>query len=252
MLNSVILYEGPSALPNQHSTNITVVMTGIDRPSANIKTGPTAQVWILVTDHSPIDAERSGHSAAICGDCPLQGNGCYVRHVRGTNPVWKNLPKTRHINSLTPKEMTWLTRRMGSLHIRLGAYGDPVAAPLEIYGLCLRNNSGITGYTHQWRIAHHDWKSICMASVETVDDAQQAQRLGWRTYRIRPTAEAPVLSNESVCPYETISLRCIDCKACNGHQGRRQTTGIVTTAHGSQRKKFLIHCEPKSNVQPDA
>ncbi len=245
MLSNVILYEGPSALPNQHSTNITVVMTGIDRPSANIKTGPVAQVWILVTDASPIDAERNGDSKAICGDCPLQGNGCYVRHIHGTNPVWKALPKTPKLQNLSAKEHKEIVLRLRSMHIRLGAYGDPVAAPLESYRICLDNNHGITGYTHQWRTAHDDWKNICMASVETLDDAQQAQRMGWRTYRVRATPEAPVLPNEAVCPYETIKLRCIDCKACNGHQGRQITTGIVATAHGSQRKKFLIHCEPK-------
>lgn len=248
MLNNVTLYEGPSLLPGQHSTHITVTMSGLTRPSANIKTGPAVQVWILVTNTAPIEAERNGQSNAICGTCPLQGNGCYVRHFHGTNAIWSNLPWTPRLKDLSAKELNWLTMRLRSMHIRLGAYGDPVAAPLDAYAICLQNNTGVTGYTHQWRTAHDDWKKICMASVETLDDAQQAQRLGWRTFRIRPTPDAPVLPNESVCPYETISLRCIDCKACNGHQGRRVTTGIVTTAHGTKRKTFLLHCGPKVNV----
>ena len=74
--------------------------------------------------------------------------------------------------------------------LRLGCYGDPVAAPYSVWAPLVRVASGHTGYTHQW----HDkrfwrFRAFLMASVETLDDARQAQSLGWRTFRSAPKGE---------------------------------------------------------------
>ena len=65
-----IVYRGPSLLPG--GAPIVGVLTGLRKPSANAKTGPMAQLWILAESENPIAAQRTGHDSAICGDCPMR------------------------------------------------------------------------------------------------------------------------------------------------------------------------------------
>lgn len=126
----------------------------------------------------------------------------------------------------------------GGRMVRFGAYGDPAAAPSDIWGRIANFAAGWTGYTHQWRTAE-DLKPYCMASVDTAAEAVSAQQQGWRTFRVTaPAGEVDAqlsrLLRESVCPASEEAGRkvtCLDCRACGGTAtGRRGS--ITIQAHG--------------------
>ena len=86
-----IAYEGPSLIDG---SPIVAVVTGVEVPSRNVKTGRMLQTWILQQDMHPKEAVRTGQDTGICGTCPLKGlNGqlrtCYVRVENAPTNVWK-------------------------------------------------------------------------------------------------------------------------------------------------------------------
>jgi hypothetical protein len=69
--------------------------------------------------------------------------------------------------------------------IRLGTYGDPAVIPMDVWMDLLSLASIHTGYTHQWRNPDkQDYKSILMASVDTLQDIDDATELGWRQFAV--------------------------------------------------------------------
>lgn len=63
------LWRGASRLDG---APIVVIVTGLQSPSSNEKTGPMLQVWILAQDEAPHRAQWSGADASVCGDCPMR------------------------------------------------------------------------------------------------------------------------------------------------------------------------------------
>ena len=69
--------------------------------------------------------------------------------------------------------------------IRLGSYGDPAMVPIDVWMDLLSMASNHTGYTHQWRDPDKQaYKSILMASVDTLQDITDATELGWRQFAV--------------------------------------------------------------------
>lgn len=224
-----VVYAGPSAL---NGDPIIAILTGTQAPSQNVKTGPMAQLWILVDDETPQGAQRSGADAAVCGNCPmrpLSDSGeprCYVKTFQGPLATWKSR------RSDTP-DLAGALRAVSGMALRLGAYGDPAAIPESsgiVQSLC---DSAVTwtGYTHQWRAERHRWlQPYCMASVESDRDAWRAWREGWRTFRVARQAQSHALGGYEVeCPYTSRGVQCIDCGLCMGSS--RAAKSIVITAH---------------------
>jgi hypothetical protein len=221
-----LLYRGPSALDGKE---IVCLATGIDRPSNNRKTGPTAQVYILREDIDPRDAVKSGEDYSICGDCMHRKGSCYVRVEQDPLRIYREYRAGNY------KEEK-LTLIGAGRAVRLGAYGDPAAAPFEIWEQLLSKSLGWLGYTHQWNHPATDQrlKAFCQASVETLDQAAEARRLGWRTYRTKLEG-SPRQRGEIVCPFEKLGVQCIRCLRCNGRD-----YDVVIDVHGSasKRKRF--------------
>jgi hypothetical protein len=123
---NVLLYDGPSQLTGARILVIATAQNG------NRKIGHMLQVWI-VPSISPIAAVKLGADASVCGDCKLRGDGtghgraCYVEHWRAVENIWQARAKAR---VLTPREFS--VRHPG-LQLRIGAYGDPVAVPLDVW-----------------------------------------------------------------------------------------------------------------------
>ena len=116
--------------------------------------------------------------------------------------------------------------------VPLGAYGDPAAVPLDVWRWVTKHAASWTGYTHQWRTCHPSYRFFCMASVETLNDRQLAQSMGWRTFRIR-SPEQERAPGELVCPASVEAghrADCVTCKACAGVDGR--SLDVVIIAHG--------------------
>ena len=231
----MIIYEGRN---HSGTGDIAVIATGIDRPSANPKTGDMIQIWILNADVPPVEAQRNGEDAAVCGDCPLRptnGGGCYVQVGQAPTAIW-NKYKAGGYN-----HWCWLKRF--EKPVRIGAYGDVAEIPKDIViRMVLRFKAGYTCYTHQWR-TRPDLQDIAMASVETVDEYHEARAMEWSTFRIAPPGGL-VEPGEVMCLNVRRDTQCRDCKLCKGNAP--MFIGIVIPAHGATAKR--VHAQRKEKV----
>lgn len=66
--NGVIAYEGPSQLDGEP---IVLILTCLERPSNNIKTGQMVQAVVLRQSEAPTEAVKHGTDASICVNCRL-------------------------------------------------------------------------------------------------------------------------------------------------------------------------------------
>lgn len=237
-MNGAIIYRGPSELDG---APIVVIATGLAKSSRNGKTGNLIQTWIMRDDVSPADAIHTGDDSSICGACPHRGvivdgknlkRTCYVTIWQAPLNIWKSYHR-----GIYP-DMTGDLDALGADRlIRLGAYGDPAAVPMHVWQRLLRNASGSTGYTHQWRTCDPDLAEYCMASADTADERWLARAMGYRVFRVR-SIDDPVQKGEVVCPASAEAgkrTNCAACKACGGHKAKARAD-IVIAAHGSAAK----------------
>jgi hypothetical protein len=232
--NGVILYQGPSLLDG---APIVAIAVGLSSASTNRKTGAMLQTYILRSRIEPTAAVADGRDASICGDCKHRGTNkgkartCYVQVGQGPLSVYRAYRRGKYPR-IPESEISalgqWRT-------VRLGAYGDPAAVPTYIWDWLIAHAKGHTGYTHQWKQSTA-LRHICMASVDSPEEALEAQRLGWRTFRVGMQARNEVskaMLKESLCPASEAAgklLKCSQCLACGGADGRKGS--IFIPAHG--------------------
>jgi hypothetical protein len=226
---------------------IVVIATGFQRASANPKTGNMIQTWILRSDVNPFTTIHSGADASICGDCPLRGlierthgqhrtvnrrRACYVSVHQAPLAVYQAYQRGSYEPFNKSRHLDLFRGRM----VRIGSYGDPVAAPYPLWSMLARVARGRTGYTHQWRVGRFwRFRRLVMASVETLDDARLAQSRGWRTFRTAPAGEQPA-RGEFACPASVEQghpLTCEQYGACNGANGNHRRTSVLIDVYGS-------------------
>ena len=255
-----ILYEGPSQLPNDPGAPIVVIAI---MESSNSKTGNMVQTYILRSDMDPREASRTGADVAICGACPLKGDGfpdnpmklaqhreCYVNIAQGVLIVWNNYKAGKYPRLTTHADITMVCSGRA---VRIGTYGDGAAAPSWVWADALREAAGHTAYTHQWpRDAQHGntyvgnggwgpYPWVYMASVESLDEARAAWARGYRTFRVVNHPDERDPANEIVCPNETTGVQCVECGLCRGKRyGHDTARSIVITVHGPGKKYFPI------------
>ena len=224
--NGVILYQGPSLLDG---APIVAIAIGLNSKSTNRKTGAMVQTYILRSDVEPTTAIKQGLDASICGDCPLRGDGtgkerrCYVNVGQGPLGVYRAFKRGRYPSGYA---------EVNRMFVRLGTYGDPAAVPAHVWQTLLAGAAGHTGYTHQWRTAPQ-LRTLCMASVDSLDEAAEARALGWRTFRVGMELGYATRGAESLCPASAEAgkkLKCEQCLACGGADGRKGS--IYIPAHG--------------------
>lgn len=284
-----VIYDGPSLI---NGVPIVVIATGFRGTSSkNRKTGAMVQTWILVRDMPPQAALDTGMDEAICGDCPSRGHLAELgaplpRAYRRRGTGWERgeavgqawvAPKGRTCYvavAKAPNGIWWKFNRGGypsiglqelALYcygraVRLGTYGDPAAAPPELWEAMVSSARMWTGYTHQWRLPQvQGQRDVLMASVDSEAEAEQAWRMGWRTFRVREHGGAIVAGHEVVCPASDEALeaarprlearaaagdaaairkleqgrvtQCVDCRACQGTQAGMKKS-IVIERHG--------------------
>lgn len=215
-----LLYKGPSMLDGGP---IICLMTGVDRPSLNRKTGPMTQTYIIREDMHPQEARITGQDKSICGLCPHRNGACYVNLGRDPAAVYQRYLRDNY-RAKNLKALGYNRK------IRLGAYGDAAAVPITVWDDLLTSADGWTGYTHS-PFAAPGLKRYCQASADTPEQAALYQSLGWRTFRIKNKGD-PVAKNETLCPYPKSGMQCIQCMKCNGSQ-----SNIVTDVHGVKYKQ---------------
>ena len=244
--NGVILYQGPSLIDG---APIVAIAVGLRSASTNRKTGAMLQTYIIRSDVEPTAAIKSGADASICGDCRHRGvkgkeRTCYVNVGQGPLGVYRAYKRGRYPVAINFASMLFApmashptaiengTPCVGKGKIvRLGTYGDPAAVPSHVWQSLIRHAKGHTGYTHQWRKTP-SLKGLCMASVDTVNEAREAQALGWRTFRVA-MSDVGKQDGESLCPASAEAgkkLTCAQCLACGGADGRKGS--IYIPAHG--------------------
>lgn len=234
-MSGVVVWEGLSRIDNV--TPIVVILTGLGRGSANRKTGAMVQSYILRADMPPMEAVMTRDDGAICGGCVhrKQSDGrrtCYVNVGQGPTSVWKTYARGGYL-ALSAEDAAPL---LEGLALRLGTYGDPAAAPLELWETLTRYAGGYTGYTHQWRARKFAGLArLVSASCETAEDVDKAHAMGYRgTFRVLPLGDA-VPSRALHCPASAErghKVTCSDCLACNG------TRDVVIYAHGPSRNFY--------------
>lgn len=251
-----ILYEGPSELDGKP---IVVIATGFGSKSTNIKTGAVIQTWILRSDISPLKAVHNGEDASICGDCAhrgileLQEDGstrnkyrmCYVLEFQAPLSIWRAYKRGKYANTFG-----WALREREEMFrgrmVRMGAYGDPAAAPDRIWAFATLRAKAWVGYTHQWKgiPSTSILRLLTMASADTLEEAAAAQTAGWRTFRVGTEPQRGEIS----CPAsEEMGKRvtCADCRLCAG--AYRQAKNITLRPHGN-RVKTIRKRAPKRLV----
>jgi hypothetical protein len=225
--SGVILYQGPSLLDG---APIVVIATGLDS-SSNSKTGNMIQTHIIRADMLPMDAIYNGEDSSICGDCPHRGDGtgkgrtCYVTVYQAQTAVYKAFLRGSYPVYDPAVHDKYLVGRA----VRFGSYGDPTAAPIEVWHNLKTLASITTGYSHQWRTISQEWAKLVMASADTPDDVAHARQLGYRSFRVGDEK----LQGEVLCPASKEAgkkLQCIDCGACGGADGRNSS--IYIPLHG--------------------
>jgi hypothetical protein len=222
--NSMVFWQSPT---------IQLIISGLDS-STNRKTGNMVQSYILRRDVSPIAALATNKDKSICGDCPLRGTTvkgkrvgrpCYVNVGQGPQATWKGQ------SNFAGKESSISGRTF-----RMGTYGDPAFVPISVWKKLLSNVIGWTGYTHQWRKStSQGLKTLVMASVESVDTKNQANALGWRTFRVMRKNES-LQTDEVLCPASEEAGRkttCENCKLCSGTS--KKAKNIAIYAHSAQK-----------------
>lgn len=226
--NTVVFYRGQSPVTGDP---IVGVLTGLAVKSANPKTGPMLQAYILRPDMTPTEAIETGGDRAICGDCQLRGDGV---HGRGCYVTWWQAPKAiQEVIHERPFIEPWQLRdRLLGRWVRIGAYGDPAMIPLHVWAQLLSRAGGWVGYTQRWAVCDPAFQFYLMASVHDAQQQAAAQGLGWKTYRTRLPG-SPLLPGEAICPASNEAghkLVCQDCGICQGVGVKRPNAAIVV--HG--------------------
>jgi hypothetical protein len=226
VLWSGVVYRGPSAYDGAE------VIAYLTIGSKNRKTGSVATLWLLAAHEPPLDAQRSGVDASVCGACPLRPKladvrallglpkGCYVKTYR-MRAMWERA------RSLEPNitEACFALIMHGIRTLRLGGYGDPAALPEDsrvvqrLAAVAMRR----LGYTHAWRDPAAQWlRPYCMASTESELASWQAWAMGWRSFRQSPSGE-PLARLECACPAAK-GTTCAQCGLCHGAGSERSVT----------------------------
>ena len=256
--NGYVIYEGPSRFDKKP---IVVIATGFRDPSENEKTGRMIQTWILRADMDPQEAVWAGGDSSICGGCVHRGEvvmvmkkfmtkagtrskvkrrmpksedrSCYVQVVKQPRIKYRFYKEGRY-PKVPISQLPELFR--GAPPLRIGSYGDPVAAPAKIWKAALKHQVAWTGYTHAWKDTRlaSSFKSFCMASVDSPEEQRIAEGRGWRTFRIGRKNEPLIAGVEIICPATPEGGMKTTCDACNLCMGAtKQARSIVTAPHGS-------------------
>lgn len=235
----MLIYRGPSRIDG---SPIVGLLTGVGRPSSNMKTGRMAQLYICPEGISPLASIDTGRNRSVCGNCkhmpgPDTLGSCYVNVGRDVQATWNSYARGGHawvhpiaVNAILQD------KRLG---VRLGAWGEPGALPIEtIDQLVYRVKH--TGYTHMGDALEPAYYKLLMASVDTPAEMAAAQAAGRRTFRVRLASE-PLTQNEITCPASAEAGHRTTCDRCALCSGASSLKSIVIQIHGNSgnAKRFI-------------
>jgi hypothetical protein len=243
MPNGYILGEGFSPYDG---APVMLVVTGMERPAKNPKTGEMLQMWVLRKDVSPDQAVKSGLDVSTCGQCELRPSLARKRSDEMGLKAGGRLPCCYVAPNYAPLAVYRTAKdggypplpfyedwglAVGGRDVRLGAYGNPSVFPLrdtEVIAGLARN---WTGYVHDWDSCDQGFAKYCMASVSSLGEKERANTLGWRTFRV--TRDNDLQPDEVWCPAGDNPFRqpgkkvqCKDCHLCRGTSTKAKNIAI--------------------------
>ena len=249
-----VIWRGESQINGEE---IVLILSGITKASANIKTGSMIQSWILPADKIMKDGKERFELMAesVCGSCSHSSRAfdtCYVKWWEAPLSSWRMAMNTDPLPLGVGVE---LVRDRG---LRCGAAGDPAAVPLKVWKKLTEASKYYTGYTHLWNDERfQEYKSFCMASVDCIEEEQAAMQLGWRFFRVGPRStyqdnsekytEKGFESKGLLClaMNEKLDKTCATCKLCSGTEGKGRAS-IALRPHGQDARRL-----PESKVFTD-
>jgi len=221
--------------------------------SSNVKTGPTMlQTYIIRADIDPLTASKTGLDFAICGNCIHRGKptldpkkkqaverSCYVTLYHGPLQVYKS-----YVRGGYPVASSDDTKRLGAGRmVRLGTYGDVLAAPKHVWDNLLELSAGHTGYSHQHGLVQGDYSKV-MISADSKQEAQTHHDSKRRTFRVIPVStwadqgKAALLKTEILCPASEEMGKITTCDKCKLCAGGTVGKSIAIVSHGTSRNMF--------------
>ncbi len=258
--NSLVVYEGPSVIDGKP---IVVILTGLDQSSENAKTGNLVQSFIIRADVAPTDALKTGDDASVCGLCPhrpliakmmeragLPSAPCYVNVGKSVRSVFGAYRRGSYARASSIDQVRAVLQ---GRKLRLGTYGDPAAAPVELWALLVSLSAGHVGYTHQWQAVgfdHAAWSPLVMASADSHDEGLQAQSMGMRYFRVSIGVDRKPL--EVSCPASAEGGRkaqCSDCMLCAGTSKQARSIVIADHASGHAKRAKVIPIAPLTRAE---
>lgn len=203
----------------------------INYDSRNDKTGNVNQLsFIPVNMFTDTGFNKQSDNAVCPKECFFKdSNACYVNLAYAPRAIVKSIKSDKYQNKLN-------YQKLSTNVLRIGAYGDCSSLPYEFIEKIIKSaKQGYLNYTHGWKNCDTRFSNIAMASVESIEDKQLANSLGYRTFRVRPI-NGEILNDELLCPNEKNDfITCKMCMKCNGNNGKSKKN-IVITRHGTLHK----------------
>jgi hypothetical protein len=186
-MREVILYQGKSALDG---APIVVIANRITNASNNEKTGHMVQTWILRADMSPQEAINQGLNSSVCGACmhrPANNGSCYVNIGYAPRSTYDAFKRKRYAligkdfcASIVPALFAGFIVRLGYHMVthaprlfKHGAQSSLMRKPL----MAIATNGAIS--------ALRPFQAYAWQAPNSEQEAQEAQAMGWRTFRVR-------------------------------------------------------------------
>ena len=247
--NGVVLWRGRS----RHDGNpVALIAVGLVNATDNPKTPNTATVYGLRTDIPPNDNRKLG-AVATCGSCPIKKD-CYVGSWVLAS-IYKQLQAGAYPDA-DITQLPYLMRRANKL--RLGGYANPSIVGWRNFGRYVPElGLDWLSYEHDWKGCPQSWRTVSMASTESIKGTLAAHSRGWRAYQVVPVGQAEhtvrALRSQglqaAVCPYKKAgrdddelaqlvkqrkSINCHNCPVpCNGTNELSPNVHIVAEVHGN-------------------
>jgi hypothetical protein len=129
---------------------------------------------------------------------------------------------------------------------RFGAIGDPSALGIDYINKAVNAVKSIglapVGYTHFWK-ANPKLAGLLMASVHTLDEADQAMAAGFRAAVVLPPSHTGRFTTPSgnkgiVCPAMVADVTCNDCRQCDGSNGSKIVIGFPNHSKKNRHLNF--------------
>ena len=239
-----IAYEGPSIIDGKP---IVVIINKLDG-SKNAKTGAIVQSFIIRSDIDPVKALQTGADVSVCGQCEhrpvlARKSGkppCYVQVAKSVLSVYSAYRRGRYARA----DAATIAKALEGKIVRICTYGDPFAAPVQMWSQITRYALGRRGYTHQWDIPGFDvdaWAPLVMASADTIDQAAKANLLGMRVFRVSQGID--VQQGEAMCPASKEAgqrTTCAKCTLCAGTSIKARDIVIADHAAGHARWTIML------------